>query len=237
MAVLRSVAKTDTFERQRQIINQIGQDLLDLTTATGAGAFSLSDGSVSSPGLFFTNATNTGVYRGQGRSLNITADGIGVASFTSTSLTSLLPIKTLSSAVELGTGGVTVSSAGSGYSGGTYPNVPFIGGSGRDLRGTVEVNAFTGNITNAGSGYVEGSYVDVTMTAAGGTAVVDIVVEGIEVFTTNIGTGGTQTGTYSNVSLTGGTGSGATATILVLSTTDGGALLPFQFRPLGGQWR
>lgn len=222
MAVLRSVAKTDTFERQRQIINQIGQDLLDLTTATGAGAFSLSDGSVSSPGLFFTNATNTGVYRGQGRSLNITADGIGVASFTSTSLTSLLPIKTLSSAVELGTGGVTVSSAGSGYSGGTYPNVPFIGGSGRDLRGTVEVNAFTGDITNAGSGYVEGSYVDVTMTAAGGTAVVDIVVEGIEVFTTNIGTGGTQTGTYSNVSLTGGTGSGATATILVLSTTDGG---------------
>ena len=222
MAVLRSVAKTDTFEKQRQIINLIGQDLLDLTTATGAGAFSLSDGTVSSPGLFFTNSTNTGIYRGQGKALNITSDGIGVASFTSTSLTSLLPIKTLSSAVELGTGGVTVSSPGSGYSGGTYPNIPFTGGSGRDLRGTVEVNAFTGDITNAGSGYVEGNYTDITMTAAGGTAVVDIVVEGIEVFTTNIGTGGTQVGTYSNVSLTGGTGSGATATILVLSTTDGG---------------
>lgn len=222
MAVLRSVAKTDSFEKQRQIINLIGQDLLDLTTATGAGAFSLSDGTVSSPGLFFTNSTNTGIYRGQGKSLNITSDGIGVASFTSTSFTSLLPIKTLSSTVELGTGGITISSAGSGYSGGTYPNVPFTGGSGRDLRGTVEVNAFTGDITNAGSGYVEGNYTDITMTAAGGTAVVDIVVEGIEVFTTNIGTGGTQTGTYSNVPLTGGTGSGATATILVLSSTDGG---------------
>jgi len=216
-----NVAKTDTFEKQRQKINQIGQDLLDLTTATGAGAFSLNDGTVSSPGLFFTNSTNTGVYRGQGRSLNITADGIGVASFTNTSLTSLLPIKTLSSAVELGTAGVTISSAGGAYSGGIYPNVPFTGGSGRELRGTVTVNPFTGTITNNGSGYVEGNYTDVTITAAGGTAVVDIDVEGIAVFTTNIGTGGTQEGTYTNVSLTGGTGSGATATILVLSSTDG----------------
>ena len=221
MAVLRSVAKTDTFEKQRQTINLIGQDLLNLSVATGEGSFSLADGAVSSPGLFFTNVPNTGLYRGTGKSINIGSNGIGVSSFSETYLTSFQDFRTLVTAVPLGQNSVTLSDGGSNYNGGTYSNVPFTGGSGSGLFGTVIVEAFTGTISNGGSGYTEGTYNNVSLSTTGGTATANITVETIGGNITNNGTGGSSPGTFNNVPLTGGNGSGATATLIVLSNQDG----------------
>lgn len=122
---------------------------------------------------------------------------------------------------------------GSGYnSAGTYTNVPLTGGSGQGALGTVTVSggAVTAvTVSNPGFHYAasdvlsaansnlggSGSGFQVSVTAITGTGTGMIGVLG----TITGGTGGTA-GSYPNVSLTGGTGSGATANI----TVAGGAV-------------
>lgn len=100
---------------------------------------------------------------------------------------------------------------GSNYTNGTYTNVLLTGGSGTGAKATITVsgNAVTAvTVTTAGSNYA----VSDSLSAAAAT-----IGNGINTLNTGSLVGGTNytTGTYSNVPLTGGTGSGAQATITV----------------------
>jgi len=120
----------------------------------------------------------------------------------------------LSATLAGSTNGIATTSAitgGSNYTNGTYTNVSLTGGTGTGAKATVVVasNAVsTVTLTSAGSGYTVAD----SMSAAAAT-----LGNGINTLTTGSLVGGTNygTGTYSNVPLTGGTGSGATANITV----------------------
>lgn len=119
---------------------------------------------------------------------------------------------------------VSVGQGGSGYTVGTFTDLPVTGGTGTGLRVDVTVTAFSGTVTQEGSGYAPGVYDNLsftniqgqnnqTGTGTGGTGTV--TVKGIDGGTIVAGSGYTDN-SYSDVPLNGGNGSGALATITVL---------------------
>ena len=225
MAVLRSVAKTDTFEIQRQKINQIAQDLYTVQTAVGEGGFSLSDGSASSPSLFFTSQPSVGIYKGIGKAFNIASDGTGIISLGQGYVTALQNIRTIISSIPAGNSSVTISNSGSNYNAGTYTNVPLTGGSGGGALASIAVTGLGGTITSAGTRYAQGTYNNVPLSGGlGNGAQATISVADFVGTISNPGSGGTTAATFNNVSLTGGFGTGLQATIITFTTVGPGGV-------------
>jgi hypothetical protein len=110
--------------------------------------------------------------------------------------------------------GIATTSAitgGSNYTNGTYTDVALTGGAGSGARATITVSSnavTTVNITSAGSGYTVADAISAAAATIG---------NGVNTLTTGSLVGGSNygTGTYTNVPLTGGTGSGAQATVVV----------------------
>jgi len=132
--------------------------------------------------------------------------------------------------VTNGVGTLGAITAGSNYTNGTFTNVSLTGGAGTGAKATIVVsgNAVTSvTITTKGSNYVVANTLSASATSIGsGIQTLGAITGGGAytangVLTLNTLVGGTlyTNGTYTNVFLTGGTGTGVTATVVVAGNT------------------
>jgi hypothetical protein len=216
MAVLRSVAKTDTFEIFRQKVNQIAQDVFSIGSGgsdLSTGNLKLGDGTREEPSLAFVSDSTLGIYKSANKTLGFVADGKKLADYSPTAFYSFRDL--IIQQKILTTSGISILNNGTNYDAGSYTNIRLFGGTGDGATADITVTEFGGEITNNGSNYNEGTYTNVLLSGGSGSeAEASFIVEGIEGFISNAGTGYVP-GIYSNISLTDGSGSGATANITI----------------------
>ena len=206
-----SVARTDTFENQRQKINQISDQIFAIAQGgsdLSTGILKLGDGTKLTPSLAFTNDTDTGLYRAGSKTIGIISNTKLLATFNNQANEFFNDVNFTKN--ELSAAFININDSGQNYDAGTFNNVPVIGGSGIDGSLNITVEAFTGTITSAGVDYTEGSFSSIFVTGGNGTdAQCGFQVLGIEGETTNKGASYSD-GLYNDVPFTGGNGTGAT---------------------------
>ena len=215
-----NVARTDTFETQRQKINQIGARLFDVTgggSDLSTGNLKLGDGTVLLPSLAFDSDATLGLYKADTKTLGFVSTTKRVLEISDTEVTCIQNLNLTQE--QLTTSGLTILNPGSSYEGGTYPNVPLTGGSGIAGEATIVVTPYGGSVTNFGAGYVPGAYGQgsggIKLSGGSGSNVeVSFDVDGIDGTVLNAGSNYAANTTTNNVPLTGGNGSGAQADII-----------------------
>ena len=205
------VARTDTFENQRQKINQISDQIFAIAQGgsdLSTGILKLGDGTKNTPSLAFTNDVDTGLYRAGSKTIGIISNTKLLATFNNQSNEFFNDVNFTKN--ELSAAFITINDSGQNYDAGTFNNVPVIGGSGIDGTLNITVESFTGTITSAGVDYSAGSFSSIFVTGGNGTdAQCGFQVIGIEGETTNKGASYSD-GLYNDVPFIGGNGTGGT---------------------------
>ncbi|AMO43115.1 structural protein [Cyanophage S-RIM32] len=213
-----NVAKSDTFEIQRQKINQIGSQIFSISQGgsdLSTGNLKLGDGSVGDPSLSFINDTKLGIYKSGIGSIGFVSSDKKILDFEPSSVISYQDFIVRRS--SLISSGLNVLDPGSGYDEGIFTNVRVTGGTGQSALATVSVVGFSGTVTSVGENYTEGSW-SASLTGGTGTgAVMSFVVPGIVGDINNAGSG-YNSGTYINVPFTTVSGSGANGRATVTVT-------------------
>jgi len=211
MAILRSVAKTDTFETQRQKINSIAQDLYDYTSGQSSVVVlqtKYDDGSLISPSVTFQSDVTLGIYKDGTQRLGFAAGGKPVVSLSPTG--SYFAQNFYAEKRSISTANITVSDYGSGYQEGVYTNLNVTGGTGAGAKATVTVQQ-------------DGTVSDVTITEGGYGYIINDVLSVDPANISSSPTGRVSSFTVinagqtyvdgTNISTTGGGGSGLTVDI------------------------
>jgi|11BtaG_2_1085332.scaffolds.fasta_scaffold00216_10 hypothetical protein len=209
-----NVARTDTFEKQRLKINEIGSQIFSISEGgsdLSTGILKLGDGTKSIPSLSFTSAADLGFYKSDIGRIGVVSNNKNIIDF-ETSLVQIYKNFTFTKK-ELTTDGLVKTNSGSGYDFGTYTDIALQGGSGAGAIISVDVISFNGTITNNGLNYNAGSFNTITIVGGNGSgATASFSVDGIDGQISNTGSGYTD-GNYTDVPLQGGNGSNATANI------------------------
>ena len=219
-----NVARTDTFEIQRQKINEIGSQIFNITQGgsdLATGNLKLGDGTRTAPSLAFSNDDTLGLYRPDVSQIEYVASGKRIIKFGSENNTSYRDF--IFQKNSLTNSGVSITNGGQNYDVGTFNNVTLTGGSGVNAVSTIIVEEFVGDTTVQGTNYTNGFFTGVPATGGTGTgAVLSVFVDGILGTIDNAGSGYVP-GTYTEVPLTSGTGTNALATIVITGdvTTTG----------------
>ena len=214
-----NVARTDTFELQRQKINQIGDQIFNITQGgsdLSTGNLKLGDGSLAAPSLAFVNDEKLGIYRVASNVLGFSSNSKKVLDVELEGLKSFKDFSVVRN--SLSNSDISLTSGGQNYDVGSYTAIPIVGGSGSNATADITVIAFSGSITNSGDGYPGGGYFDQTLTGGNGSGTTaDYDVTLIQGTVTDDGSGynGGVAAIFADVPLTGGNGSGATADIEV----------------------
>jgi len=210
------VARTDTFEQQRQKINQIGNQIFNVTAGgsdLSTGNLKLGNGTRTSPSLSFISQESLGFYKSAQSSIGVVSGGKIISDFTASGNYSyqdlILQKKVLTNS------GSSILTSGTNYDDGLYNGVSLLGGTGDGATVNLTVDVFSGSLTNVGKNYKPGTYLNKYLTGGSGIdSLVNFIVEGIVGITQNAGTGYIP-GTYQDVALTGGSGTGAKATVVI----------------------
>jgi hypothetical protein len=209
-----NVARTDTFEKQRLKINEIGSQIFSISEGgsdLSTGILKLGDGTKSIPSLSFTSSADLGFYKSDIGRIGIVSNNKNIIDF-ETSLVQIYKNFTFTKK-ELTTDGLVKTSSGSGYDFGTYTDIALQGGSGAGAIISADIIAFNGTITNNGLNYNKGLFNSITVVGGNGSgATASFSVDGVDGQISNSGSGYTD-GNYTNVPLQGGNGSNATANI------------------------
>jgi hypothetical protein len=154
MAILRNVAKSDTFEKQRQTINQVAADLFaiggggsDLST----GLLRLGDGTRTEPSLAFVNDTSVGIFRPGTKVLAFVSDGKKLHQIQNES--SLYYRNVVLQKNILNNDGILITTQGQDYDQGDFEDIAVVGGTGQAGTFNLTVSPFDGT-TTPGSGYI-----------------------------------------------------------------------------------
>jgi hypothetical protein len=214
-----NVAKTDTFEVQRQKINEIGSSLFNLTQGgsdLSTGNLKLGDGSVSLPSLSFITDSNLGIYKSGVQTFSIASNSKRVFDFSDSAHITYRNFSAVKSSLE--TSNVSIVSYGENYDAGTYNNISLLGGSGTAATANLTVDSYIGQISNAGYGYFSpGNYTAIPLFGGSGdNAVASFTINNISGTITSPGSGYTDN-TYIDVPLTtNGSGLNALANVTIL---------------------
>ena len=215
------VAKTDTFETQRQKINQIGADIFQVTaggTDLSTGNLKLGDGTRQAPSLAFTTDDKLGIYKAGISTLGFVALEKKLIDISATDIKYYKDFIVQQKKLE--DSGLFIQDVGQNYDAGSYTEVPVLGGTGDNALLDIVVVPWSGAITQEGKNYTAGSnFTGIALTGGNGTgATCNFVVPALDGVITNGGSAYAPA-TYSSVPLTGGNGNGATAEITITGTT------------------
>lgn len=191
MAVLRQVAKTDTFEKQRQVINALASDLFSINAGGSdlqTGNLKLGDGTKDEPSLSFLSQGTLGLYKPEQNNLTFVSDTKKIFGYDASA--AYFYKNFVLQKNELVTEGLTITKDGQNYDTGSYEDISVFGGTGSNGSINITISDFSGSVTNPGTGYQYES-------------------------TGGLGGGGTQA--YNNVFFAGGSGSGAEGTIVFVN--------------------
>ena len=125
------VAKSDTFETQRQKINQIGADIFQVTaggTDLSTGNLKLGDGTRQSPSLAFTTDEKLGIYKADTTTLGFVALEKKLIDISATDVKYYKDIIVQQKKLE--DSGLLIQDVGQNYDAGSYTAVPVLGGTG-----------------------------------------------------------------------------------------------------------
>jgi hypothetical protein len=145
------VARTDTFEQQRQKINQIGTSVFNITAGgsdLSTGNLRLGDGSLSTPSLAFINDTELGLFRPIQGTLGFVSASKKIFQFDSSGTYFFRDLLIQKKVID----SVSIQSEGQNYDPGTYNNIPALRGAGAGATLDITVSAYAGT-TTSGSGY------------------------------------------------------------------------------------
>jgi len=215
-----NVARTDTFEQQRVKINEISNAIFNITAGgsdLATGKLRIGDGTKQEPSLAFENDTTLGIYRANVGVLGFVAQDKKIVNFSSTEILGFQSFNLQKNVVSE----VIISNAGQNYDAGIYSDVFVNGGTGSALSLDIEIIAHDGVINNTGEGYTPGTFSNIPLTGGNGSgALLNFTVEEIVGDITNAGSAYAP-GNYFSVPLTtSGSGSNATADILIDGTVD-----------------
>ena len=215
------VAKSDTFETQRQKINQIGADIFQVTaggTDLSTGNLKLGDGTRQSPSLAFTTDEKLGIYKAGTSTLGFVALEKKLIDISATDVKYYKDLIVQQKKLE--DTGLLVQDSGQNYDAGSYVAVPVLGGTGDNALLDIEVVPWSGSVTQQGKNYTPGTnFTGIALTGGNGTgATCNFEVPDLEGSISDPGSAYAPA-VYSGVPLTGGNGNGAIAEVTVTGTT------------------